>query len=63
MTSLVPILTLILTVAVKVAIIIAIVYFFVKKTNLIAGKEEYTNVTALVHKLLDVIGLRKKVLK
>ena len=44
MTSLVPVLTLILGVAVKAAIIIAIVYFIVKKTSLIATKEDVNEI-------------------
>lgn len=40
MTSLVPVLTLILTVAVKAVIIIAIIYFVIKKTKLVATKED-----------------------
>ena len=44
MTSLVPLLTLILTVAVKAAIIIAIIYFVVKKTSLIATKEDVNEI-------------------
>lgn len=40
MTSLVPVLTLILTVAVKAVIIIAIIYFVIKKTKLVAAKED-----------------------
>ena len=44
MTSLVPVLTLILGVAVKAAIIIAIVYFVVKKTSLIATKEDMNEI-------------------
>ena len=44
MTSLVPLLTLILTVVVKAAIIIAIVYFVVKKTNLIATKDDVNEI-------------------
>ena len=44
MTSLVPVLTLILGVAVKAAIIIAIVYFVVKKTSLIATKEDVNEI-------------------
>ena len=44
MTSLVPILTLILGVAVKAAIIISIIYFFVKKTSLIATKEDVNEI-------------------
>ena len=44
MTSLVPLLTLILTVAVKAAIIIAMIYFVVKKTSLIATKEDVNEI-------------------
>lgn len=44
MTSLVPLLNLLLTVAVKAAIIIAIIYFVVKKTSLIATKEDVNEI-------------------
>ena len=52
MTSLVPILTLILSVAVKAAIIIAIVYFVVKKTSLIATKEDMNEIKSNQEQLI-----------
>ena len=52
MTSLVPVLTLILGVAVKAAIIIAIIYFVVKKTSLIATKEDVNEMKANQEQLI-----------
>jgi regulator of replication initiation timing len=52
MTSLVPILTLILGVAVKAAIIIAIIYFVVKKTSLIATKEDMNEIKSNQEQLI-----------
>lgn len=52
MVSLVPTLTLILGVAVKAAIIIAIVYFVVKKTSLIATKEDMNEIKSNQEQLI-----------
>ena len=52
MTSLVPILTLILGVAVKAAIIISIIYFVVKKTSLIATKEDMNEIKSNQEQLI-----------
>lgn len=52
MTSLVPILTLILGVAVKAAIIIAIIYFVLKKTSLIATKEDINEIKSNQEQLI-----------